>query len=243
MKLQIFPDAEGLALGAAEFIFETLSKAAAHAGSASIALSGGSTPARTYKELAELSHRRDLDWRHVKVYWGDERCVAADDPQSNFHMARATLLDLISIPRQNLYHMACEDDPETGAWRYEQILRSHFPDQAFPQFDLILLGLGDDGHTASLFPDTQILNERERWVAPVYVPRLDSWRISLTLPAINAASTVAFLVSGEAKASILKETLEASGPPTHPAQKVEAQGELHWLIDESAGRLLEKPHP
>jgi 6-phosphogluconolactonase len=134
--------------------------------------------------------------------------------------------------------MDCAGEPASGADLYEQILREYFADQDLPTFDLILLGLGTDGHTASLFPGTEILDETQRWVAPVYVPALNSWRISLTLPAINAASHVAFLVSGGEKAAVLKHILEYPDELRYPAQKVVPQSALHWFTDQAASRML-----
>lgn len=239
MKFQILPDPEALALAAASFICDQAIGRIAQAGRFSIALSGGSTPALAYQQLPGLAQERGLDWSCVQFFWGDERCVPLHHPQSNYRMARESFLDQIPVPTDNLYPMACEDDPGAGAERYEELLRSYFADQPFPGFDLILLGLGEDGHTASLFPDTPILEERVRWVAPVYVPRLASWRISLTLPAINSASVIAFLVSGQQKAESLKRMLEPGSQAANlPAAHIQPQGDLHFFIDRSAGSLL-----
>jgi 6-phosphogluconolactonase len=239
MQIRQFPNPEALAFGAAEFICGQAQERIARSGSFSLVLSGGSTPTKTYRQLVHLSNERELEWSKVQVYWGDERCVPPDHAQSNYRMAREALFNQISIPDENLHRMVCEGNPEAGAEKYEHLLRSQFDDRTLPRFDLILLGLGDDGHTASLFPDTAILEERERWVAPVFVPRLNSWRISLTLPAINATAHVAFLVSGAGKSAILKEILESTTPSIYPAQLVAPQGELTWMIDYAAGQHLE----
>ena len=239
MQIRQFPDPEKLAMTTAEFICNLAKDCIADSGGFSLVLAGGSTPANTYRQLVNTSQQLELDWSSVQVYWGDERCVPPDHDQSNFRMAQRALLDQVDIPEENLQRMACEVDPDQGAESYEQILRDRFMDQAFPCFDLILLGLGEDGHTASLFPGADILEERQRWVAPVFVPHLESWRISLTLPAINAARHVAFLVSGEAKAATLSKILET---PTsnYPANRVAPQGELTWFIDRAAGQLLKR---
>jgi 6-phosphogluconolactonase len=239
MKIHQFPDAEGLAIGTAEFICELALDCIQRNNRFHWVLSGGSTPASCYQQLVRVSETRGIDWSKVQVYWGDERCVPPDHDQSNYRMARQTLFDHIAIPVSNLHRMACENDPAEAARKYEALLRSHFPDQTSPGFDLILLGLGEDGHTASLFPSTEILNERERWVAPVYVPHLDSWRISLTLPAINAASVAAFLVAGSGKASILKAIFDPYSQPRYPAHQISPVGSLYWFIDQAAGRDLD----
>lgn len=241
MQIRSFATPESLSSSAAEFVCDVAQESLARAGIFSLVLSGGSTPANTYRMLAQVSRQRLLDWSKVEIFWGDERCVAPTHEESNYRMACKTLLDQISIPEENLHRMACEGDPTIGARNYEQTLRSRFSDQALPRFDLILLGLGEDGHTASLFPGSEILEERERWVAPTYVPHLDSWRISLTFPLINAASNVVFLVSGESKATILKEVLAAPAQAIYPAQRVAPQGELLWFIDHAAGQLLNTP--
>jgi 6-phosphogluconolactonase len=237
MKIHRFPNPEALANGAAEFICSQAQDSIARSGSFSLVLSGGSTPANAYQQLVTISQQQKLDWSSVQVYWGDERCVPPDHDLSNYRMAQQVLLNHIEIPEGNLHRMACEADPEIGADRYEELLREQFTDQVFPRFDLILLGLGKDGHTASLFPNADILDEEQRWVAPVYVPHLDSWRVSLTLPAINAARHVAFLVSGKGKANILKEIIE-NPTSNYPVNRIAPQGELTWFIDQDVGQLL-----
>lgn len=232
-------DPEALALGVAKFVCETAEMSIHEKGVFSLVLSGGSTPRSAYLALVEMSLEEGLDWSKVQIFWGDERCVPSNHQESNYRMAQEALLDHVPIPTLNIHRMACETDPDTGAQTYEQVLRAVFPKQPWPTFDLVLLGLGDDGHTASLFPGTDILNERERWVAPVYVPRLDSWRISLTLPAINHASSVAFLVTGAGKASILRQILQPDDEPKQiPAMNIQTEGELHWFYDEHAGSQL-----
>lgn len=237
--LHPYLDPETLAFGAAEFIGTKAKAAISNQGTFSMVLSGGSTPALTYQKLVEVSRREELDWSRVQVFWGDERCVPPEHEQSNYRLARQTLLDHVPIPAGNIHRMACEADPEAGSRDYEQVLRLIFPEQDWPAFDLILLGLGDDGHTASLFPGMEILNERTRWVAPVYVPHLNSWRISLTPPALNAANAIAFLVTGESKASTLKQILQPAGDRRPlPAMHIQPEGELLWFFDERAGSQL-----
>jgi 6-phosphogluconolactonase len=239
MQILSFPDPETLAKGAAKFICDRAQEYIAHADNFALLLSGGSTPEHTYQQLVHVSRQRALNWSKVQVYWGDERCVPPDHAQSNYGMARRALFDHVPIPDDNLHRMACEGNPQTGARDYEELLRISFPDQRWPRFNLVLLGLGEDGHTASLFPGTAILEVQNRWVAPVYVPHLDSWRISLTLPAINSAAQAVFLVAGEGKAPIIKQILEPSPrDQTYPAERIKPQGDLIWLLDQAAGRLL-----
>jgi 6-phosphogluconolactonase len=239
MQIRSFPSPEALAKGAAEYICDQALRCLANTDNFSLVLSGGSTPKLTYEQLVHASRQRVLNWSKVQVYWGDERCVPPDHAQSNYGMARQSLFDHVSVPDDNLHRMACEEDPDAGASLYETLLRSHYKGQAYPTFDIILLGLGVDGHTASLFPRTPILDERQRWVAPVYVPRLDSWRITLTIPTINAARKVVFLVAGGEKAPIIQQLLEPTDiRSTLPASLVKPDGELIWLLDQQAASCL-----
>ena len=240
MQIRRFTNPETLAAGAAEYICALAKECIADHGQFTLVLSGGSTPEHIFRQLVNESLEHRLDWPKVAIFWGDERCVPPDHKQSNYRMARQTLFDHVPIPSANIHRMACEGDPAAGADTYEGLLRREFPGQPWPQFDLVLLGLGDDGHTASIFPGTAILAEKERWVAPVYVPQLDSWRISLTLPTINAAAQITFLVIGEGKAAIVREILESPSPdPIYPAQRIRPQTKLIWFLDRAAGSLLD----
>lgn len=202
-----------------------------------VALSGGSTPKTLYSLLATAEFRERIDWNRVHLFWGDERCVPPDHPESNYRMIREALLSKIEIPPQNVHRMAGEKDPDTAAAEYEKDLRSFFQttDPA-PAFDLVLLGLGEDGHTASLFPGSAALKETNRWVATAYVERLHAHRLTLTLPVINAAAHVSFLVAGESKSAILKALLGKNSNPTgYPAGQVRPlTGELTWLVTQDA---------
>jgi 6-phosphogluconolactonase len=175
----------------------------------------------------------------VHVFWGDERCVPPDDERSNFRMAREALLRYVPLPAGNIHPMHGELPPAEGAMQYETELRTFFGTEA-PVFDLILLGLGDNAHTASLFPHTPVLAEDKRWAAEVYIPELDMNRITLTVPLINQARQVIFLVSGANKASALHSVLEgAYQPQDFPAQLIHPV-ERHpvWLVDKAAGHKL-----
>ncbi|TFH37761.1 MAG: 6-phosphogluconolactonase [Anaerolineales bacterium] len=239
MQIRVTPDPEKLSAAVAEYICDQALQCIGDRGQFTLVLSGGSTPERTYRNLVDLGRQHALDWSRIHIFWGDERCVPPDHIQSNYHMARGAFLDHVAIPEGNIHRIAGEDHPEAAAAIYESMLRDFFPGELLPHFDLVLLGLGEDGHTASLFPGTAILEERERWAVAVHVAQGDLWRISLTLPAINAATHIAFLVSGAGKATIVRELLEAPSPhPIYPAQRIHPQQNLSWFLDQAAGALL-----
>ncbi|WP_455366383.1 6-phosphogluconolactonase [Kaarinaea lacus] len=205
-----------------------------------VALAGGSTPRGLYQLLASDAVAKKLDWQHTNFYFGDERAVPLDHEQSNFHMAHEAMLDTLAIPATNVFPLITDlDHLENSARHYEKILHRELPlsKENLPMFDLILLGLGDDGHTASLFPDTSILNEQSHLVAKVYVEKLQSWRLSFTYPLINRARHVAFLVTGKAKAEKIKQVL-VDKPGTNPAEGIQPQGELTWFLDADAASML-----
>jgi 6-phosphogluconolactonase len=207
-----------------------------------MALSGGSTPRAIYQALPVLWNKHDLEWGKVHILWSDERCVPFDDPESNYRMASETLLDAIDIPGDHVHPMHCDEDPAASADRYEETLRALFPEQAWPSIDLVLLGIGADGHTASLFPGTVALSERTRWVVENKVPGADAPRMTLTFPAINAARRIAFLVAGSGKADVVHKILiESKETPSLPAGKIKpSAGELHWLLDGDSAKRLKR---
>jgi 6-phosphogluconolactonase len=176
------------------------------------------------------------------VLWGDERCVPPDDPASNFRMVREALLDHVAIPAGQIHRMRGEDDPRTAAAAYERELRALFP-AGSPRFDLVLLGLGDNGHTASLFPGLGAVRESARWVVAEHVSEVGMWRLTLTPAAIDAAAAIVFLVAGRDKAAMLARVLE--GPrdiDARPAQAIApAEGRLIWLVDVAAAGALTRP--
>ena len=203
------------------------------------ALSGGSTPKKLFERLTESPYREAIDWRKVIFLWGDERSVPPSHPDSNFAMANNALLAPLGIPSANIYRMEAERaDLEKAAGEYEVRLRGMFLEgDSGGRIDLVLLGMGTDGHTASLFPGTNALSETTKWVVANEVPQLKTWRMTLTYPVINAARKVIFLVTGGDKAAILMEVL--TGPPDAgrlPSQAVlTSQGETIWVLDEAAG--------
>ncbi|HEX2907968.1 MAG TPA: 6-phosphogluconolactonase [Phototrophicaceae bacterium] len=240
-RIRVEADAEHLAQAAADLVVETAQAAIAHSGRFTLALAGGSTPRRLYERLAAEPYVSKIIWPHVHLFWGDERCVPPDHPDSNYRMARESLLEHILIPGENIHRIQGELAPPEAAALYEQHLRTFFGNE--PRFDLILLGMGADGHTASLFPHTPALQERERWVVPNYALSQQSWRITLTIPVINAAAHIIFLVAGAKKAETLHRVLTGPYLPDElPAQQVQpAQGDVLWLIDKAAARRLNRP--
>jgi 6-phosphogluconolactonase len=235
----VFEKAEDLALGAARRIVSIIEGAVRERGTCSIALSGGETPRAVYRQLAGPGPGRGIDWSRIHVFFGDERLVPPDDPQSNFCMARNELLTKVAIPEENVNRIRGELPADDAVNDYRSRLHAFFGDKR-PRFDLILLGLGGDGHTASLFPDSPDLGvERETVVAAV-APVPPERRVTLALPVINNAREILFLVSGENKASIVREVLGAGLPVKKlPAAMVKpARGNLVWLLDSGAASQL-----
>jgi len=244
-RLERFDDLQALARHAATLFVET-AQATRERGRFTVALSGGSTPRALYLLLAGPPYRAQVDWTRVQFYWGDERWVPADDAECNYRMARETLLDRLPELRPEQVHRIRTElpQPAEAADQYEQQLRRDFGVAAgqLPRFDLILLGLGPDGHTASLFPHTEALRVHDRLVVANYVPKLASYRITLSALVLSAAATVAFLVAGEDKAAALAAVVEGPGDPqTYPAQLVRpANGVLYWLVDRAAAAALKR---
>ena len=230
-------DLSAAANEAAERIVSLARKSIATQGRFTLALSGGPTPRSLYTLLASQEYRNRIEWDWALVFWGDERCVPPDHADSNYRLAHETLLSKVSIPLGSVHRMMGEADPEHAAMLYEQIIRREVPARGgLPALDLILLGIGPDGHTASLFPGTTALRETHRLVAANYVPQLNAHRITFTMPLINAAANVMFLVAGSDKADVLRAVLEGEfKPDVLPAQMVGPEaGQLTWLVDEAA---------
>ena len=204
-----------------------------------IALSGGSTPRRLYQVIAAPPYKEQIAWSEWQVFWGDERCVPPDHRDSNYRMVREALLDHVPIPADQIHRIRGEAEPEQAAQEYEQELYRVFGTVS-PAFHLVLLGIGEDGHTASLFPGTPALEEERRMVAANWVPQLQAHRITFTLPLINAAQDVVFIAAGESKAEIVRQVLTpAPGGRPVPAALVRAScGPVHWFLTKEAGRLI-----
>jgi 6-phosphogluconolactonase len=237
--IKVYPDLEALSRAAASLLVEHANLAVAARGRFCVALSGGSTPRRTYELLAAQPFKGQAPWHRMHIFWGDERCVPLDDPRSNARMAKEAWLDHVPIPESQIHPMQCAGAPAEAARHYEAHLRQFFGGRP-SSLDLVLLGLGDNGHTASLFPGTPVLQEIERWVAEVYVAEQDLYRVTLTAPFINQAAQVIFLVAGEAKAGVLKEIIHGPRDPERlPAQLIQPRsGELLWLTDLKASACV-----
>ena len=247
VAIEVFPDRQRLIQAAAGHIVRLASEGAAKSEMFTIALSGGLTPRPLYTLLATQTFAKRIDWPRVHVFWGDERCVPPEDPRSNYRAARETLLDSVPLPPGNIHRIHGEKEPQLAAAAYEQELRSFFgsrvPDEPPPVgFDLVLLGMGDNGHTASLFPGMTAVTERVRWVMAQYVEMVSMWRITLTPVVINQAKNVTFVVSGAEKACLLRDVLEGPiQPEMLPAQIIRpARRRPLWLIDKAAAGYLKK---
>lgn len=239
-RVQVFDTPELLAQAAAEFIVE-LARSKTPQDFFNLVLSGGHTPRRVYELLATAEFKTQINWPKVQIFFGDERTVPPEHPASNYGMASLTLLSKVPIPDSNIHPIAGEGAPDTNPQSYERELKSVFIGSPWPRFDLVLLGMGEDGHTASLFPGTAAVHEEKAWVAANWVPSLEEFRITLTLPAINAASNILFLVTGEKKAVMVAEVLAGSSRSEKlPAQLIKAKdGSVTWMIDKAAAALYE----
>jgi len=243
-EIAVFSNLEELSRAAAKKFVE-LAQANINPGySFRVALSGGSTPKKLYDLLASEREpfRRAVDWNKVNFFWGDERCVAPDPDESNFRMANEHLLEPLGISPGNIHRLNGEIEPNAAAADYERFLRLFFnaPPSCFPRFDLILLGMGADGHTASLFPRTEVLSEREKLVAAPFVEKFGTHRLTLTPPVINRAANVIFQVAGADKADALRAVLEGDEQADKfPAQIVKPfDGKVFWFLDEAAAEKL-----
>jgi 6-phosphogluconolactonase len=204
-------------------------------GSYSVALSGGSTPKLLFQHLAE-KHRDSIPWEKVHFFWGDERCVPPDDAASNFKMTAETLLRHIDIPQENIHRIRGEAGPVLEAERYAAEILEYVPiKNAWPAFDLVMLGMGEDGHTASIFPHQMELLDSTKICAVAAHPLSGQQRITLTGKVINKADKVAFLITGHSKQKVLKAIREKTGHwETYPAAHIRAEGDLYWFLDASA---------
>jgi 6-phosphogluconolactonase len=238
-EITVVSDPEALAREAARRFKKLVLEAAGSRGRFSVALSGGSTPGALYRLLAEEPYRGQIPWENVHLFWGDERCVPPDDPGSNYRLANEALIAHVPIPPENVHRLHGELEPAAAARAYDRDLRDFFCGPR-PRFDLVLLGLGSDGHTASLFPGSDALRKTERLAVAVRAHYHDrpAQRVTLTLPSINSARQVLFLVAGRAKAEIVQAVLEGSAG-RFPAQQVRpTAGQLTWLLDAGAGGQL-----
>jgi 6-phosphogluconolactonase len=241
-SVEIYPDPDALALAAAERVVQHAREAIIARGSFTIALAGGSTPRPLYALLATAPFASRIDWTRWHVFFGDERCVPPDFPDSNYRMAREALLDRVPLPPHHVHRIAGEDEPAHAATAYERVLRAFFGSDAAPperSFDLVLLGMGDDGHTASLMPGTAPVVEAKRWVLPNRDPH-GMQRVTLTPVVLNAAVAVLFLVAGASKAERLWEVLEGPGhAPPLPVEHIRpVTGTPTFMVDGAAAARL-----
>jgi 6-phosphogluconolactonase len=245
-NVKISPDADYLAKAAAEHFIEISELSIKNNGLFTVVLSGGSTPQSLYSLLASEPYSERIDWHHTHFFWGDERCVPPDHPDSNYLKARAAMLDNVPIPEQNIHRIPAEKKPEQAAEEYEEHMLQFFSsllaeeERTNARFDLVLLGMGEDGHTASLFPGTAAVHEQARWVAAHYVDKLAAWRITLTPAILNRAANIIFLVSGPGKSWTLQKVIYGSYQPERfPSQVIRPEnGTLLWLVDEPAAALF-----
>jgi 6-phosphogluconolactonase len=235
--VRIVPDADELACAVAGYMAGAAIQAIKAQGRFTVALAGGSTPRGAYEQLASGTFAKHVDWSRVHVFWSDERCVPPDDERSNYRMADEALLSRVPIPQDNVHRINGEVPPDEAAADYELTLKEGLGAEG--GFDLVMLGLGQDGHTASLFPGDAAVEEHERWVVPVAAPDVEPCiaRVTLTLPVINASNRVAFVAAGTSKSAIVREVMQQAetSSPGLPAAQVRPRGELVWFLDEAAG--------
>jgi 6-phosphogluconolactonase len=240
-QLIVFGDSQALVATLAQRIFEESEKAIKEKGVFTLSLSGGSTPKALYEHLAS-KYKEKLQWSKILFFLGDERCVAHDDKDSNFKMITAAMFSQAAVPPTNIFPTVDQDtDPELSASKYHKTMVDAFKISinSVPIFDFILLGLGPDGHTASLFPDSKALSETKRTFVANWVEKFQSYRLTSTYPLLNAARHVVFLVSGEGKAEIMKSIFSSSGNK-YPAQGVKPPfGKVEWFVDQAAVALLD----
>ena len=241
MSIEILPDADALALRAADLFALTSQEGAAARGRFAAAFSGGETPRAFYRMLARQQFSQKIPWRRVQLYWSDERCVPPDDPASNYGMAEDALLQRIPVRPDQVHRVRGELPPEEAARLAEDDLRATVTGSPWPVLDLVLLGMGADGHTASLFPGSAELDESRRLMVPVHRPQMPQpWRVSMTLPVLNAARRVLVLVGAPEKAPMVRRAVE--GDRDLPAGRLRpADGVLTWLLTEEAAAELDQP--
>ena len=243
MNIAIYPNIDVLSHEAAQYIVRIATESITTHGRFTIALSGGTTPRKLYGLLGSEPYRSQIDWTLVHIFWSDERCVPPDSEESNYHMAHEVLLSKISIPAVQVHRMPADmPDRNAASQEYENEMRQVFGTDGIPNFDLIQLGMGPEGHTASLFPHQAALHEQQRLVVPVSVPKPPPDRLTFTPPLLNAARNVLFLVAGSDKADALHAVLEGPyNPDEYPAQIVRPpDGEVTWMVDTAAAAKLQR---
>lgn len=234
--IRVVKDAAEIARDAAGYVVEAAAEAIELSGRFTIALSGGRTPKALFELLASDEFAEKIDWSNVEIYFGDERTVPPDHPDSNYRMAKEALLDHVMIPRTNVHRMKGELDPEAAAIEYGKMLKDRFGEDG--GLDLVLLGMGDDGHTASLFPGTEALTETKHRCVANFVPKLNTWRLTLTAPFLNRSREVLVMVEGAGKAARVQEVIEGPEDPDRlPIQMIAPRAKYFWLMDVAAAGM------
>jgi 6-phosphogluconolactonase len=239
--IRIFDDLEALSRAAASVFLDSCSEAIRSRGRALIALSGGNTPLELYKLLARPPYADQVDWPHVHVFWGDERCVPPDDPESNYRQANDALLSWVPVPKDHIHRVQGEAEPQAAALSYALLLEKYAtPPLSWPRFDLVLLGMGEDGHTASLFPGSPVVVTAPTAAVTADYQGRPANRVTITPVLLNEARRLIFLVSGQSKSKTLVNVLYGDyDPDLLPAQRIRpVDGELIWMIDRAAASLL-----
>jgi len=242
-RIKVYDSLASWADSTANWISQYIQYAIQERGRCTICFSGGKTPAAVYEKLASAPHLNAIAWEYLYGFWGDERSISPDRPDSNYSMVKEALLDKVPIPAANILRIKGELPPDQAAVAYENVLQDFFQvsSPAIPVIDLILLGVGNDGHIASIFPRSELIDETDKWVSATYVRRLNSWRVSMTPVILNHARQIAFLATGKRKAEVLDLIWRKTGNPTHvPAMIIRPDnGTLTWHVDHEAASIYQ----
>lgn len=239
MRLHIAKDSAALSKDVADYLVTLIRDVLKEQDKFTFVLSGGSTPKALYRLLAESPYKENIEWNKIHFFWGDERAVPFEDDRNNAKMCYEELLNKVDVRPEHIHVMKTDISPEESAAEYQKVLETYFQKGA-PTFDFVLLGMGDDGHTLSLFPGTEVIQEKTAWVTSFFLEAQDMYRITLTAPIVNAAKNVAFLAVGAGKADVLQEVLNGERKINHyPSQIINpVDGELYWFVDEAAAAKL-----
>lgn len=239
--MHIYKNTDELSVALAEWMITYIRETLEKKGRFTIALSGGSTPQKLYGILASSPYLEKIDWPNLHVFWGDERAVPFNDERNNARMAYETLLNHVPVPSHQIHIMRTDIEPEDAALEYEKILHLYF-DKTPTSFDLVLLGMGDDGHTLSLFPGTEVVHEKNAWTKAFFLEAQQMHRITLTAPVVNKSAAIVFLAAGSNKSATLKQVVKGTyQPDRYPSQLICPQnGELHWFVDEAAALEVQR---
>jgi len=239
MKLHIFKNKEEMSDHLAQWICDVITESLKTQEFFSLVLSGGETPKLLFRKLASTKFKEQINWKRIHIFWADERVVPFTDDRNNAKIAHDLLISHVDIPSEQVHIMRTDIEPNFSVDQYRKLLHTYF-DHTPQSFDLVLLGMGDDGHTLSLFPDSPLIEEHIHWVNAVFVKKQEMYRITLMPLLVNKASKIAFMVDGANKATVLQEVLEGEYMPTKlPSQMIKApDGELHWFLDEAAAKNL-----